>query len=40
MANGADASGEDEAMIDRLLNVKEVAALLGLAPGSIYHFVT
>jgi excisionase family DNA binding protein len=27
-------------MTDRLLNVIEVAALLGLAPGTIYHLVS
>jgi excisionase family DNA binding protein len=27
-------------MADRLLNVVEVAALLGLAPGTVYHLVS
>jgi excisionase family DNA binding protein len=27
-------------MTDRLLNVIEVAALLGLAPGTVYHLVS
>jgi excisionase family DNA binding protein len=30
----------DEQVNDRLLGVKEVAELLGLAPGTIYHLVS
>jgi len=39
MAGGTGAIGSEE-MTDNLLDVRQVAELLGLVPGSIYHKIS
>jgi excisionase family DNA binding protein len=33
-------SGNEFAAVDRLLNIKEAAEVLGIAPGSLYYMVS
>jgi excisionase family DNA binding protein len=40
MAHKCCSAGENTMSDDRLMDVKEVARFLNLAPGTIYHFVS
>jgi hypothetical protein len=33
-------TGDESVEIDKLLNIKEAAAVLGVVPGSLYHMVS
>jgi predicted DNA-binding transcriptional regulator AlpA len=40
MAGGTGASESEEMTGNHLMDVKQVAELLGMAPGSVYHLIS